>query len=100
MADSQVKRLAVEQRKRLIAGLLNAAEQSPWYKTLTEEQRRTYRAEVMTRVGTYHDFMLDVIKVASEDEAAINERALSLLEQLHTGQRNLERSLGPVPSGS
>ena len=99
MADSQVKKLAVEQRKRLIAGLLNAVEQSPWYKTLSEDQRRTYRTEVMTRVGTYHDFMLDVIKVASDDDAIVNERALELLEQVHAGQRQLERSLTRVPSG-
>lgn len=99
MADSQVKKLAVEQRKRLIAGLLNVVEQSAWYKSLTEQQRRDYRSEVMTRVGTYHDFMLDVIKVASDDDAVVNERALELLEQVHAGQRQLERSLTKVPGG-
>lgn len=99
MADTQVKKLAVEQRKRLIAGLLNAVESTPWWKSLTESQRREYRTEVMTRVGTYHDFMLDVIKVASDDESVVNERALELLEQVHAGQRNLERRLDGASVG-
>lgn len=99
MAESQVKKLAVEQRKRLIAGLLNCVESQPWWKSLTDQQRRDYRSEVMTRVGIYHDFMLDVIKVASDDDALVNERALELLEQLHAGQRSLERRLDGVPAG-
>ena len=93
MADSQVRKLAVEQRKRLIAGLLNCVESQPWYRQLTEQQKREYRGEVMTRVGIYHDFMLDVIKVASDDELAVNEKALQLLEQVHAGQRSLERAV-------
>ena len=99
VADSQVKKLAVEQRKRLIAGLLNAVESTPWYKQLNEAQRREYRGEVMTRVGIYHDFMLDVIKVASDDDAVVNERALELLEQVHAGQRSLERAVSGRSGG-
>ena len=54
----------------------------------------------MTRVGIYHDFMLDVIKVASDDELAVNEKALALLEQVHAGQRSLERAVSSrVASG-
>lgn len=93
MAENFARRLIQEQRKRLVAGLLNCAEGQPWWKNLTEEQRRTYRGEVMTRVGAYHDLCLDVIKVASDDDTMVNERALELLELVHDGQRSLERAL-------
>ena len=90
--DQTIKRLAVEQRKRLIAGLLNAVEGAPWYARLNEAERRTYRSEVMSRVGVYHDFMLDIIKV-TDDDSVLNEHAVTLIEQVHESQRSLERAL-------
>lgn len=98
MAEDKVKKLAVEQRKRLVAGLLNAVESTAWYKRLTEDERQAYRREVFVRVGTYHDFMLDVIKVVDDDNTLVNERALDLIEQVHASQNRLERGLSAVPS--
>jgi hypothetical protein len=98
MAEDKIRRLATEQKKRLIAGLLNSCESTPWYKRLSEQERQAYRRDVFERVGIYHDFMLDVIKVA-DDGSVVNEHALELLEQLHAGQSRLERALTPVAPG-
>lgn len=92
MADDRVKRLAGEQRKRLVAGLLNAVEATQWHKKLTPAERDAYRKEVFERVGTYHDFMLDVIKVADE-EGMVNGHALELVQQVHLSQQRLERAI-------
>jgi hypothetical protein len=100
MSDDRIKRLATEQRKRLVAGLLNAVEGTAWHKKLLPAERDAYRKEVFERVGIYHDFMLDVIKVA-DDEGMVNGQALELVEQVHQSQQRLERAIRRpvVPSG-
>lgn len=90
MADDIMRRLAGEQRRRFIAGILGAAEQSSWWGKLSVTEQRSYREKVLTSVGSYHDFMLDVIKV-SNDDTVRNEHALTLLQQVHDSQRRLER---------
>lgn len=93
MVDDIVKRLAGEQRKRLIAGLLGAAEHSTWWNKITREEQRTFRDKVLASAGTYHDFMLDVIKVGHED-MTVNAHAIELIEAVHAGQRRMEARLG------
>jgi hypothetical protein len=92
MAEDMVRRLVSEQRKRLVAGLMNAVEAQPWYSRLTPSEKATYRQDVLSRVGVYHDFMLDVIKVNGED-TVVNGHALDLIEQVHAGQQRIEGAL-------
>lgn len=89
MADDLIKRLATEQRKRLVASLLSSAEQSPWWSRLRAEEQREYRNKVLASIGVYHDFMLDVIKVGNEN-TIINEHAITMIQAVHDSQRRLE----------
>jgi hypothetical protein len=92
MADI-IKSLAIEQRKRLVASLMSYSEQSSWWAKLTSVEQREMRKKVLDSVGTYHDFILDVVKVSNED-SMVNEQALTLIQQVHAGQARLERALG------
>lgn len=92
MADI-IRSLAVEQRKRLVASLMSYAEQSPWWGKLSSIEQREFRKKVLDSVGTYHDFILDIVKVTSED-SLVNEQAIGLIQQVHAGQARLERALG------
>lgn len=87
-----IRNLAVEQRKRLIARLLGNLERSV-YDRLSPAEQQELRQEVLDAVGVYHDFILDVFKVSKEDVIR-NEAALELIQQVHDGQRRLERAIG------
>lgn len=93
MADDTIRRLAGEQRRRFIAGMLGAAEGTTWWSKLTPVEQRAFRERVMSSVGTYHDFMLDVIKVSHDDTSIRNEHAIDLIQQVHASQARLERSM-------
>lgn len=88
-SDSMVRRLAVAQRKRLIASILNEIENSDWYTELTDVEKRVLRDKVLNSINTYHDFILDIINVG-EDDYTRNAHALTLIEQIHQSQRRLE----------
>lgn len=85
-------RLLAEQRKRLVASILGSAEQSPWWKNLSVEEQRAFRDKVLLGIGSFYDLCRDVIKV-SNDDTLRNEHALTLIQQVHDGQRALERQL-------
>jgi hypothetical protein len=91
--EDMVRRLLGEQRRRLVASLLGAAESSSWWPQLAVVEQRAYRDKVLASIGIYHDFCLDVLKVSGEDSVR-NERALTLIEQVHASQRRLERQHG------
>jgi len=93
--DSMVRRLAVAQRKRLIASILSYMEQAPWYSELTEQECQELREKVLGSIGAYHDFILDVINVG-EDDHSRNARALELITQVHASQRRLETDIRGV----
>lgn len=92
MSDDIIRRLAVEQRKRLVAGIMGSVESSPWWSKLQQSEQRALREKVLASIGNYHDFMLDVIKVGGEDSIR-NEYAVELLEAIHNGQRRVEATL-------
>ena len=91
MADDLMRRLAGEQRRRFVAAILGAAEQSTWWGRLSVGEQRAHRDKVLAGVGNYHDFMLDVIKVTNDDMVR-NEHAVNLLQQVHDSQRRVERA--------
>jgi hypothetical protein len=77
-----VVRLIGEQRKRLVASILGAAETAPWWRALTREQQVAFRDKVLTSVGVYHDLCRDVIKI-SEDDGVRNEYAIDMIEKIY-----------------
>lgn len=93
-ADETVRALAIEQRKRLVGGVMSHAEKSSWWGRLTKDQQEDLRDKVLDSIGRYHDFMLDVIKVGHDDSIR-NEHAIAMIEQIHAGQRELTQALMP-----
>lgn len=87
-----VRALAVEQRKRLVASLMEYAERN-LYPSMTGDARRAYRDKVLASVGVYHDMMLDVLRASMSDDVLVNEEALGLLRSIHSGQQRMSRSL-------
>jgi hypothetical protein len=96
-ADETIRALAIEQRKRLVGGVMSYAEKSPWWGRLTKDQQEDLRDKVLDSIGRYHDFMLDVIKVGHDDSVR-NDHAIALIEQVHASQRELVRALVPEPT--
>ena len=91
-----VKNLAVEQRKRLVASLMECFEKQV-IPTVPMNQRnavtKVFRDKVMSSVGKYHDTMLDCLKASINDGMVVNEEAVRLLRELHQGQERLSREL-------
>ena len=86
MAQDVIRALAVEQRKRLVASMLQFVEEQPWYGQLAHNDRKALRSKVLDSVGTYYDFMRDVIKVRGEDYVQ-SEEGLKLLRAIHAKVR-------------
>jgi hypothetical protein len=87
MSD-MVRKLATEQRKRLVASVLNHCEQADWWRKLSAAEQRALREKTISSIGVYHDFILDLIKVS--DDGVRNEDAITLITQVHQSQRRLE----------
>lgn len=97
MAD-EVRDLIIEQRKRLVASLLSEAESS-LKPHVSQPQWMAFRSKVLDSVGTYHDFILDVLKV-SRKNGVLNEEAIRLIKSVHTGQQRLENTLNGRSDGT
>jgi hypothetical protein len=92
VSDDLTSRLLGEQRKRLIASIMGAAENSPWWSKLTPPEQRAFRDKVLSSIGTFYDFCKDVVKVTGDDVIR-NDYAVELIRQVHDSQRTLERQL-------
>lgn len=82
MADDVVRRLVSEQRRRMIAGVLGYVESQSWYRSLNEVQRKDLRDTFLGITTTYHEFILDVLKV-SKDDVLRSDEGLELLREIH-----------------
>lgn len=91
-SEDMAVRLIVEQRKRLVASILGYAERSFWSR-LSQDEREDFRAKVFDAVGVYTDFTRDLLRVADEGVLR-NERALEMIEAIHSSQRLLVEQLG------
>jgi hypothetical protein len=81
--------LLAQQRKRLLASTLGAAETAPWWVTLTPQQRSVFRDKMIASVNTYYEFCLDLI-VAGGDVLRSDD-TLALLHTIHASQLRVER---------
>lgn len=92
MASDFVRSLAIQQRKRLVAGLMEHFEKriAPALPANVRSQAvREYREKVLQSVGQYHDFVLDCLKASISDGSLVNDEAMRLLAQVHESQRRL-----------
>jgi hypothetical protein len=89
--NTLARALLGQQRKRLLASTLGAAETAPWWGTLTPEQRGTFRDKVLASVNTYYEFCLDLI--ASGGDVLRSDDTLALLQTIHASQLRVERGV-------
>lgn len=82
MSQDFVRNLAVEQRKRLVGSLMEHLERHV-YPSITPAQQQAVRQKVLSSVGAYHDFILDVLKASVSDGSVTNERALEMLAEIN-----------------
>lgn len=96
MSEDLTSRLLGEQRKRMIASMLGAAEQSAWWRKLTTAEQRAFRDKMLSAVGVFYDFCRDIVKITGEDSIR-NDYAVELLQQIHTTTTALHREAGRRP---
>jgi hypothetical protein len=89
-----VVKLLSEQRKRCLATILNAAENSPWWAGLPNSQQQVFREQVRTALAVFYDLCRDVVKV-TDDDGVRNDVALDLIRAMHAQQRELVERLKP-----
>lgn len=82
MATDFVRNLAIEQRKRLVGSLMEHLERHV-YPSLSKDQQIAVRQKVLSSVGAYHDFLLDVLKASVSDGSVTNDVALELLAEIN-----------------
>ena len=98
MAQTQVvMRLLAEQRKRCMATILNAAENTPWWSTLTPGQQNTFRDQVKSAISVFYDLTRDVVKVSEEDATPRNDVVLDAIRAMHSEQRAISARLKGAP---
>lgn len=95
MNDDLVIKLITEQRKRLVASIMGAAESKGWWNKLTVQEQREYRSKVLDSIGVFYDLVRDVVKV-SGDGWTVSDDALALIAQVHASQNRLEKTIGGV----
>lgn len=81
-----VIRLLAEQRKRCLATILNSAENSAWWSTLTSGQQNLFREQVRSAISVFYDLTRDVVKV-TEDDTPRNDLVLDAIRAMHSEQR-------------
>lgn len=82
MSQEFARNLATEQRKRLVGSLMDYIEKNA-HPYLPPEVKKGLRDKVLSSVGAYHDFVLDVFKASVNDGSITNEAALEILREIH-----------------
>lgn len=84
--SSIIERLLVEQRGRLVAGIMGHAEREV-FPHLTDAQRKAFRKKVLESTGVFYDFCRDALRASSADAeqqgVVLNEDAMRLLGEIH-----------------
>ena len=82
MSD-QVRALAVQQRRRMVATVMGVLEAEVW-PSLSVQKQQEVRRKVLASIDVYHDLMLDIIKTGDQDGVVFNEEAIRLLRRIHS----------------
>jgi hypothetical protein len=89
MASDPVVAIVGEQRKRLIGAILGHAEREI-YPSLTVAQQQAFRAKVLGAIGSFSDFVIDVLRGTSQGQW-VNDDAMRLLAEISAQVTNLAR---------
>lgn len=87
-AVDYAQRQAEEQRRRLVAAIMEFAERE-LYPTVPTHVHARFRRRVLQAVGQYHDFVLDALKATIPDTE--NQLMYDLLDQMATDVAMLRR---------
>lgn len=94
---SVTTKIVAEQRKRLVASVMRAAETSTWWRKLTPEEQGDFREDVLSSINVFYELVRDIVKV-SEDELVSNDYVVKLIEKMHADQQALVTRLARVPA--
>ncbi len=83
--QSVVVQLLAEQRKRCMATIFTASENSTWWGRLSNEQQTQFKDQVRAALTVFYDLTRDLVKVTSADVDR-NELALDLIRSIHSQQ--------------
>lgn len=86
MSDPVVEIIGL-QRRRLVGAILGHAERE-FYPDLTEDQQKAFRAKVLGSVGSFSDFVIDVVHGTSQG-SWVNDEVIELLAEVNRQVRNL-----------
>jgi hypothetical protein len=92
MAPDFARGLLIEQRRRMVGGIMAHAEQSQWWPDLDHDEQRAFRDKVLGSTGAYHDVALDCLKAAA-DGPFPTDQALTLIQSLHERAERIEALL-------
>lgn len=85
--DAFIRQMAVEQRKRLVAMMMEHFEKQvlPLLPSVARSSARTaFRDKLMDAVGRYHDYTLDALKAASAtSDSVVNDLYLQQIAEIH-----------------
>ena len=57
--------ILAQQRKRLVATLMNYCEKSDWWCTLTVTEQEAFRDKFISSLGSFYDVAIDAVKVTN-----------------------------------
>lgn len=89
MAESQMTRLLMQRRKRLVASIMGHAERE-FFGQLTAEQREDFRDKTLDSIDEFYDLVRDLLKISS-DQFMVNDEALDMLRQIHASTNGARR---------
>ncbi len=87
MSDDRMKRLLIEQRRRMVATILGHAEREV-YAYLSPEEQRAFRKKVLDALDAYHCLMLDIVGASHDENTLIEAETLELLRDVRDELRN------------
>lgn len=87
MADPVVT-IVGEQRRRLVGAILGHAERE-FYADLTPVQQQAFRAKVLASVGSFGDFVIDVVRGISQG-SYVNDEVIKMFAEINSQLRNMQ----------
>lgn len=80
-----------KRRERVVASIMGHVERQPWWKELTDRDRKLLRDKVLSSIGEYHDVILDLLRVI-DDNSISSPEVVRILDLVHGSQRRVEEA--------
>lgn len=78
-----VVQLVAAQRRRLIAAVMGELEERA-YPHLSLDEQQALRRKVLQSVGSFSDFVIDVLRSSQSSSWQVNEEALRVLHEINS----------------